>query len=210
MSKTFLCRWRLANRSALTGPSGSGKSLLLSVLTGERDASSGFVQIAGVDLREMDRDSYREQLGVSRGAEIFAGTLAENVHLHRAHTRSQDVAHALRAVELEDEVLRLPAGAETPLATGGQPLSESQAARLMIARAILARPRMLLIDGTLDGLPETRARGILENLLRAPRPWTLLVVTSRREIAALCDHEYALGGAAERSRAGLSHPKTKS
>lgn len=194
---------------AVTGQSGSGKSTLMATLTGERWVSSGYIRVAGVDLREIDPDSYREQLGVCRGIEVFEGTLAENVHLHRPNIRPQDVAHALRIVALEEEVLRLPLGAEMPLITGGAPLSESQAARLMIARAIVARPRVLLVDGILDRLPEAIARQILENLLRAPRPWTLLIATGRREIAALCDHEYRIGGTAEHStQAGLSHPNT--
>ncbi|WP_164100704.1 peptidase domain-containing ABC transporter [Candidatus Laterigemmans baculatus] len=178
---------------AVTGASGSGKSTLLSVLTGERGASSGYLQVAGIDFREIDLDSYREQLGISRGNEVFAGTLAENVHLHRAHIRPQDVSYALRLVGLEEEVLALPDGTETQLTTGGRPLSETQAARLALARAIAARPRVLLIDGTLDGLPADTARTVLANLLQAPRPWTLLVATSRRELADLCDREYAVG-----------------
>lgn len=191
---------------ALTGPSGSGKSILLATLTGERAVSAGYLRIAGVDLREFDPDSYREQLGVSRGVEVFDGTLADNVHLHRSNIRPRDVTAALRTVALEEEVLRLECGAETPLVTGGQPLSQSQAARLMIARAIVARPRVLLIDGTLDALPDESARQVLENLLRSPRPWTLVVATGRREIAALCDREYRLGGSTEPGfQAALSH-----
>lgn len=191
---------------ALTGPSGSGKSTLLATLAGERGTSAGYVQIAGVDLREIDPESYREQLGMSRGIEVFEGTLAENIHLHRANIRPQDVSYALRTVRLEEEVLRLPLGTETVLLTGGGPLSQSQAARLMIARAIVARPRVLLIDGTLDALPDESARRILEALLKTPRPWTLLVATGRREIAALCDQEFVLGGTA--AKAALSPPNT--
>lgn len=185
---------RAGEAVAVSGPSGSGKSTLLAALSGERPLSSGYIKIAGVDLREIDPDSYREQLGICRGAEVFEGTLAENVHLHRANIRPQDVTDALRAVALEAEVLRLPLGTETPLVTGGGPLSQSQAIRLMIARAIVARPRVLLIDGTLDGLPKAVARDILANLLQTPRPWTLVMVTCRDEIATLCDCELRLGG----------------
>ena len=76
------------------------------------------------------------------------------MHLNRPHISAQDVREALAAVGLVDEVLQLPDGLNTMLQTNGAPLSTTQALRLMLARAIVGRPRLLLIDGTLDALPD--------------------------------------------------------
>ena len=138
---------------AVTGPPGSGKSTLVDLLCGVRTPSVGHVELDGIDLRELRPDSLREHLAVARSIEIFEGSIDENVHLNRPHVSALDVRQALEAVGLLDEVLRHPEGLNTVLRVGGCPLSTSQCSRLMVARAIAGRPRLLLVDGTLDALP---------------------------------------------------------
>lgn len=191
---------------ALVGPPGSGKSTLIDLICGFREPTSGHVELDGIDIRELRPDSLRAHLGVARSTEIFAGTIEENVHLNRAHLSAHDVRDALEMVGLLDEILQLPDGLNTPLQTGGKPLTDSQAALLMIARAIVSAPRLLLIDGTLDHLPDDVLQRTLEWLMQpamkapsgepalaAKRPWTLLLATGRREVAERCDYRLALG-----------------
>ncbi len=140
---------------AVTGPPGSGKSTLVDLLCGVRAPAAGHVELDGIDLRELRPDSLREHLAVARSIEIFQGSIDENVHLNRPHVSALDVRQALEAVGLLDEVLRHPEGLNTVLQVGGTPLSTSQCSRLMVARAIAGRPRLLLVDGTLDALPPT-------------------------------------------------------
>ncbi len=178
---------------ALTGPSGCGKSTLIDLLSGLRQPVSGHVELDGIDLRELRADSLCEHLAVARSIEIFHGTIDENVHLNRPKTSAQDVREALAAVGLVDEVLRLPDGLNTMLQTNGAPLSTTQALRLMLARAIADRPRLLLIDGTLDALPDDTLHALLANLAGQDRPWTVLIVTGRQMVIERCDHVVTLG-----------------
>ncbi len=89
-------------------------------------------------------------------------------------------------VGLLDEVLQLPDGLNTLLQTGGRPLSHNQALRLMLARAIVGRPRLLLIDGTLDALPDGQAQRLLESLVGPDAGWTTLVASSRPVLIDIC------------------------
>ena len=108
-------------------------------------------------------------------------------------TTVKELRDALRKVGLLEEVLTLPDGLNTLLQTDGAPLTQSQAARLMLARAIVGRPRLLLIDGALDGLPDGDLQLVLAELL-TDAPWTALVATGRREVADACDREILLEG----------------
>jgi putative ABC transport system ATP-binding protein len=97
-------------------------------------------------------------------------------------------------VGLVDEVLRLPEGLNTILQTRGAPLSTSQSLRLMLARAIVGRPRLLMIDGTLDGLPDEGLAPLVARLVGNDSPWTLLVATGRESIIEACDRKVSLDG----------------
>ena len=171
---------------AVLGPAGSGKSTLIDLLCGIRQPEAGHLELDGIDLREMRKDSLRDHLGVSRAIEIFQGSIAENIHLNRPHLNASDVRDALEAVGLLEELHQLPEGLNTQLQTNGMPLTSSQAFRLMLARAIVGRPRLLLIDGTLDALPDALWPAILQRLTRPKAPWTLLVTTGRPAIAQAC------------------------
>ncbi len=172
--------------TALVGDAGSGKSTLIDIITGARQPEAGHVELDGFDLRQLRPDSLREHLALSRDVEVFEGTIDENVHLNRSHISADDVREALDRVGLLDEVLRLPDGLNTMLQTGGAPLSSSQARRLMVARAIVGRPRLLLIDGTLDGLPDRCLEQTLQRLIEKDMPWTLLIATGRRQVMDRC------------------------
>ncbi|REJ68304.1 MAG: ATP-binding cassette domain-containing protein [Planctomycetota bacterium] len=178
---------------ALLGQSGSGKTTLIDLLCGLRTPDSGHVELDGIDLRDLRPDSLRQHLAVSRSVDVFNGTIDENVHLNRPNVRSSDVCDALQAVGLLGEIQRLPEGLGTVLQTNGAPLTSSQSVRLMLARAIVGRPRLLLIDGTLDALSDAELGPVLENLIGdEKRPWTVLVTTGRRAVIEACNRVAAL------------------
>jgi ABC-type bacteriocin/lantibiotic exporter with double-glycine peptidase domain len=183
---------------ALVGSPGSGKSTMIDILCGLRTPSSGSVELDGIDLRELRPDSLRSHLSVARAEEIFHGSIDENVHLNRPEISALDVRNALEIVGLLDELLQLPEGLGTVLQTHGAPLSSSQAARLMLARAVVGHPRLLLIDGTLDHLSDEIAQQVLARLTRHENPWTLLVATGRRAVIDVCDRIVSLDGDATR------------
>lgn len=179
-------------RVALVGDPGSGKSTLVDLISGVRQPKSGHIEMDRIDLRELRPDSLRQHIGVCRATEIFSGTIDENVHLGRPDISAEDVREALDTVGLLGELLKLPEGLGSRLHAGGAPLSASQAIRLMVARAIVGRPRLLLVDGTLDLLADDIAVAVMKNLSRSPVCWTLLLCTGRKSLRDHCDHQLQL------------------
>ncbi len=174
-------------RVAVTGPSGSGKTVLVETLALLRVPPRGLLEFDGLDARSLSRSAARQQLAYVGQAETFAGTVAENIRVGREDLTASDVREALDKVGLSDTVARLSRGVGTTLASDGLPLSGNDISRLSIARAIVGRPRLLLIDGMLDRLDLRSCPEIVESLFDRKAPWTLVIVTARDDIAVRCD-----------------------
>lgn len=174
-------------RFAIHGEGECGKSLLLQTLSGLRPPTEGMAEIGGIDSRAVNRFAEGSMVSVAATPEIFHGTIAENVSLRRLSVPSSEVRESLTIAELWDEVLAMTKGLDTMLQTGGYPLSHTQMARLSIARAIATKPRLLLIDGTLDVLPPKMRYAIWDRLRDSKQPWTLVVVTHDPVIIEQCD-----------------------
>lgn len=178
---------RAGERIALVGSTGGGASHLLDVLFGLREVQQGAVTIDGLDLRQLRLDATRDAFALVHGTEIVEGTVLENLRFGRESLGLDTLRDALQAVDLWDELLALPQGLDTPLSTRGQPLSASQASRLMLARAIAAQPRLLLLDGAIDVLTVPMRARVLRHVFAKARPWTVLVVTQEPDVIAACD-----------------------
>ncbi|MFO0901624.1 MAG: ATP-binding cassette domain-containing protein [Pirellulales bacterium] len=173
--------------AALVGPPGAGKSMLLDILYALRLPTAGRVEYDGVDVRSLQRTALRREVTLVRdGREVFSGTIAENVHLDRAGIGFAEVRDVLEEIGLLDELLELPAGLETRLSPLGTPLSDSQVRRMLLARALVGRPRLLLIDELLDALPTETLQQTLEALRRFTATGTVLLVTGRDDIMNAC------------------------
>lgn len=179
-------------RLAIVGSSSSGKSTLLDLMYGLRRPQGGHIELNGADLRDLRPEQLRRHAALVRDAEIFAGTIAENVHLGRPEVTSEDVHEALVQVDLLDHVLSLPDGLNTRLHSGGSPLSPCQARRLTLARALAGRPRLVLIDGLLDQLPDDVLARIFPRLAEWNRRHTLVIATGQRRVADLCTRVFRL------------------
>lgn len=174
------------------GPSGVGKSVLADLLYGLRPLQHGSVLLDGVHLSDWQLPLLRDQVSLVRGPEILDGTVLDNVRVGRHELDLQGVHHVLEAVGLLDVILDLPLGLHTPLSPHGRPLSEGQILQLMLARAMLGRPRLLVLDRVLDGLPPETREATLDMLFRPDAPWTLVVITGSEEIAARGDRNLDL------------------
>jgi ABC-type bacteriocin/lantibiotic exporter with double-glycine peptidase domain len=174
-------------RVAIKGPSSSGKTFLLETLGLLRIPGAGLLEFDGIDARSLDRARARLQLAYVGQPETFADTVAENIRVGRTELTAADIRRALEMVGLADDVSRLPQGVATPLGSDGRPLSYNEIARLSIARAIAGKPRLLLINRMLDSLDTADCPQLVESLFDRAAPWTLVIVTTRPEIAALCD-----------------------
>ncbi len=174
-------------RVAVYGPSGGGKTFLLETLALLRVPREGLLEFDGLDARSLDRAATRLQLAYVGHAETFAGTVAENIRVGRTDLSAADVRRALEMVGLAETVARLPEGVATPLASDGLPLSSNEISRLSIARALAGKPRLLLINGLLDGLAVDECPELLEALFDRTAAWSLVVVTARDDIKDRCD-----------------------
>ena len=99
----------------------------------------------------------------------------------------QDVLWALRFVDLEDEIGRLPRGLSTLVRARGQAFTTSQVSRILTARAIVARPQLLVLDGGLPSVPKTQREIILRRICSKEEPWTVVVVTNEPEVLIQVD-----------------------
>lgn len=186
---------RSGERIVIHGRGGSGKSRFMDLLFGIRNPESGYITINDVDPRDMRPDALRRHVALVRNVEVFGGTIAENIHLERPDVTMQDVRDALINVGLLEKVLELHDGLDTKLVETGYPLSASHLRKLMIARAIAGKPRLLLIDGVLDSLSDDDFNLISEVLFAPDAPWTLIATSGRGSLIqkatqAICFDDY--------------------
>jgi ABC-type bacteriocin/lantibiotic exporter with double-glycine peptidase domain len=170
-------------RLAVLGSNASGKSTLVDVLYGLRAPSRGQVLIDGVDVRTVALAHLRRDVALVGKPEIFDGSVLDNLRLGREPIDGAAVTEALGMVALAEDVADLPDGPLTRLGHAGSRLTSSQAARLAIARGLMAQPRLLIIDETLDGLGTETVVRILRGIASARHATTVLVFTSREEVA---------------------------
>jgi subfamily B ATP-binding cassette protein MsbA len=155
---------------AFVGFSGSGKTTLANLLMRHYDPQSGRVLVDGHDVREVDLLSYRRQIGyVIQESLLFDTTVRENVRYGRLDATDDEVVDAAKAANAHEAIESLPQGYDTPLGEKGVDLSQGEKQRLAIARALLADPRILILDeatSSLDSKTESLVQEALERLLR--------------------------------------------
>ncbi|GHC93510.1 hypothetical protein GCM10007079_43010 [Nocardiopsis terrae] len=163
---------------AVVGPSGAGKSTLASVLLRFRDPDGGRVEIGGTDVTDYPADEVRRVVsGVPQDPHVFASTLRENLRLARPGAEDDELWAALRRARLAEEVEAMPRGLDTQVGSHGLGLSGGMRQRLALARAVLAGPRVLVLDEPTAHLdPDTRD-GVVADLLAAARGFSTLLIT---------------------------------
>ncbi len=167
-------------RTALVGPSGAGKSTILALIERFYDPTAGVVRLGGVDIRALDRQGLRSQIGyVEQDAPVLAGTLADNLRLGAPDATDQECIDVLHAVNLTEVLERNDKGLAAPVGEDGIMLSGGERQRLAIARTLLAAPPILLLDestSSLDGLNEQLLRAAIDAVAENR---TLIVIAHR-------------------------------
>jgi ATP-binding cassette subfamily B protein/subfamily B ATP-binding cassette protein MsbA len=151
---------------ALVGPSGAGKTTLCNLVARFYDATEGAVKLDGVDLRKIDADSYRRLLGiVEQDTFLFDGTIADNIAYGRRDAGAEEIRDAARRANAHEFIEKLDRGYDTLIGERGVKLSGGQRQRLTIARAILADPKILILDEATSNL-DTESERLIQSSLR--------------------------------------------
>jgi ABC-type multidrug transport system fused ATPase/permease subunit len=162
-------RARTGETIGIVGASGVGKSTLLGLLARFHDPTSGRILVNGRDLRAVELASLHRHLAlVPQEPFLFATTVADNIRFGRPDASREAVEAAARAAELHEDIMEWPDGYDTVIGSGGRGVSEGQAQRINIARAIVKDAPILLLDeasSSLDSLTETRVQRALDHLM---------------------------------------------
>jgi ABC-type multidrug transport system fused ATPase/permease subunit len=175
--------------TAIVGPSGAGKTTILSLLAAFHAPTSGRILIDGVDLSTLRLDAYRTRLGiVLQEPFLFSGTIRENVAFARPDATDAAIVAACRMARVDEFAERLPNGYDTMVGERAVKLSGGQRQRVAIARAILADSRILFLDEATSNLDSASEALIEESLTEVMRGRTTFVIAHRLSTIRRADH----------------------
>ncbi|ARI77646.1 ABC transporter ATP-binding protein [Halobacillus mangrovi] len=178
---------------ALVGHTGSGKSTIANLISRFYDPTKGAVKIDGVDLKNATIDSIRQQISVVlQDTFIFSGTIIENIRFGRPDASDEEVKEAARVVGAEDFIMRLNNGYETEVEERGNILSAGERQLLSFARALLADPRILILDeatASIDTETEMKIQTALRKLLKGR---TAIIIAHRLSTIREADNIFVL------------------
>ncbi len=160
----------------LDGENGSGKTTLLRILSGLFKQTSGSFFINDDTFRKIDLTQYRSQIGtIIQGETPFEGTILENITFGNKDVSQEDLKWAIESVKLSTYVKSLPNGLDTKIFPEGRQLSSSNAQKILLARSIITKPKILFFEDALDKMDEDASKEIIDFLTASTNKWTLIV-----------------------------------
>ena len=166
-------------RVCISGFNGSGKTTMANLMIGLYDSYSGTIAYNGISLRDINKASLMNHLGDYVSQEgIFDGTVYENITIGRANCSIENVQWAMEAAGISDYIATLPEGLNTRLIGGTVRISESMARKIIIARNIVERPGLLVLDDFLLGIERREKKRILNLLLDEQFGWTVVLISN--------------------------------
>lgn len=170
------------------------KTALARVLGGLETPTSGVIRYNGVDLRHLNLDSVNRFRGFILDSQLslFEGTLEENIVLGRDYIPYSDVRWALRFTELEEEVDALPHGLKTQVRSAGKIFAPTHIVRILVARAILGHPQLLIFEGILHNMHPATRETILRRLCSKEEPWSVIFVSNDPNLTPHVDRRIML------------------
>jgi len=184
-----------ARTVALVGPTGSGKTSLVALLARLYDPSRGVIRIDGADLRSVDLRSLRSQVAfVADESFLFSATVGENIAYARPEASREEIEIAARRAQAHGFIELLPDGYDTPVGERGLTLSGGQRQRIAIARALVADPRILILDDATSSVDARTEAAIKRGLREAMAGRTTFIVAHRMSTISLADEVVVLDG----------------
>ena len=190
---------------ALLGSTGSGKTTIINLIPRFYDVTGGAITIDGNDLRDVTQDSLRSQIGiVLQETNLFSGTIRENIAFGRPEATDDEVIEAAKAAAAHDFIMEFPDGYETSVGERGATLSGGQKQRIAIARALLLKPNILILDdstSSVDFATERKIQNALETLMDGRTSFVIaqristarnadkIIVLDKGEVAAVGTHD---------------------
>ena len=168
---------------AVLGASGAGKSTLVGIILGLRGPTIGHIAYDSLDLRQLNQTQLRNVIGLANRVEILEGTILENIRIGRTEIALSEINDVLSELGLLNDLVNLEKSLDTELNAIGAPLSTTQLQRLVLARAIVGKPSLLIIDGLLDTLDDEELEAAIQLLARHKQDWMLIVTTRFAHIA---------------------------
>jgi ABC-type bacteriocin/lantibiotic exporter with double-glycine peptidase domain len=172
----------------LDGLNGSGKTTLIRVLSGLLQPSSGSFYINDDTYRKIDLDHFRSQIStIMNGETPFEGTIRENITFNNPLITQEDIKWAIDSVKLGDFIKSLPKGLDTKISPEGKQLSSSNAQKILVARSIISKPKILFYEDVLDKMDSEAANEIIDFITSDKNKWTLLVTSKNDNWKAKCN-----------------------
>lgn len=164
----------------ITGATGSGKSTLFQLLTRVEEPPFGTVFIDGVDVRDIKKESLRKGVVyVPQETTVFSGTVRDNISFMNPALTDEEIENAARIAEIYDDIMEFPGGFDARVGERGLTLSGGQRQRIALARALLLKPAVLILDDVFSSLDLRTESLVLRNLRREMKGRTLLAISSR-------------------------------
>lgn len=186
----FSATFRVGNVVALVGANGTGKTTILKLATSALEPQSGEILVNGSPMTAIDTESFRRRVGiVFQDSLLVSGTVRDNITLRDPAFTQEDIDEAIALSGLEEVVKRLPLGLDTRVGLWGQSLSGGEMQRLAIARALIRKPSILVLDEVTNHL-DAEARETFGKLLRSLAPGRIVLVVSHDPaLINLCDEK---------------------
>jgi ATP-binding cassette subfamily C protein len=180
---------RAGEITTIAGPSGSGKSTLADLLLGFYEPATGAIRIDGVDLQQVDIQKWRAQIGyVPQDLHLLSDSVLANVTLGDPHLTDQDGRKALQAADAWEFVSQLPAGIHTNVGERGAQLSGGQRQRIALARALVHRPKLLILDEPTTALDRASEAAICQTLHKLRGAMTILAISHQPALVGIADN----------------------
>ena len=165
-----------AEKIYLEGGNGSGKTTLIRILSGAMQPTSGSFFINDDTYRKIDLAQYRSQIGtITQGETPFEGTILENITFNNPLVSHEDVKWAIENVKLGTFIKTLPNGLDTKIFPDGRQLSSSNAQKIILARSIVNKPKILFYEDPLDKMDEEATKEIIDFITDPKNKWTVIV-----------------------------------